>query len=260
MSSENIYVPDCPDSYGDSSCYGADYKKPIFGYLPVAVSLFSCSLSVLGSIITILPYILWEDVRKSGIRRTITYLAIADLFTASGYIMASINYLVYQRNKDSHPNACRNFDYVCQVQAYIASSASYCSFWWTSILALFFYWTVVKGDTKKGDKYFPLYHILSWGSPILVMLPLLATSSLGYSLFSAGGWCFIKGQSEIDYNTGVFSGYSLDYLTVIKTLAGGKAFEITTYIWVIVFYVLIQYNIRKKVSHVIMYFKMFVTL
>lgn len=233
---------DCPTGWTDAhnvSMFCKPGQHPfIYGHGPAYASLISSSLSVVGSILTILPYIIWRDIR-TGIRRIITFLALADLFTASGYIMGNVNYFMFQKSfRTENPNACSDFDTFCQIQSYISSWSSCSSFWWTSILALYLYWTVVKGEIKKGDRYFPLYHVLSWGSPILVMFPLLATGSLGYSIVAAGGWCFIRDGTDVT---------NLDYKTLLKILFGGKAFEIATYIWVIIVYGGIWCNIHRKV-------------
>ena len=241
-------LPDCPASYNTSECNNSKYHFPDFGDWPVAFSLLSCSLSVLGSIVTVLPYLLWKDVR-TGTRRVITYLAIADFFTALGYIMASINYLVYESSDDKHGISCVRFGEVCEIQAYIASWSSYSSFWWTFFLALFFYWAVAKGGTKKLEKVFPLYHVLSWGSPILVMFPLLVTGSLGYTIFASGGWCFIKGDKQVGHSS--YIDYHLSYKTIIKVFAGGKAFEIFTYIWIVAMYCSTRCRIKRKVRHLV---------
>lgn len=212
------------------------------GQMPTIITLVSCSLSVVGAILTILPYLLWKDIR-TGLRKIITFLAIADLITALGYIMGSVNYFIYHKRIEAGEkteHACTKFDEVCQIQAYITSWSSLSSFWWTSILALYIYWTVVKGEFQVVNKLFPIYHIIAWGSPLLTMLPLLFTGSLGYSRFAAESWCFIKGDHGRDY--------SLSFMTIVKTFAGGKAVEIGTYLWVIALYTTIHYNIRKKVS------------
>lgn len=239
-------LADCPASYGtDDSCMNPDYIKPSFGLLPVPFSLISCTMSVIGSFLIVLSYLLWKDIRTWS-RKIITYLAIADFFTASGYIMASINFLVYESHKKYNPvGACQLFECACQIQAYISSWATYSAFWWTCILAMYFYATIVKGNSGKINQLFPLYHILAWGSPILAMFPLLLTGSLGYSLFAAGGWCFIKNDRQTGHTS--FTDFSSSFITVIKILAGGKAMEIFTYVWVIVFYLLIQVDIKKKV-------------
>ena len=146
----SVDIADCPGSYGDDNCKHDNWVKPIFGFTPVVFSLISCSASVIGSILTIMPYLLWKDIR-TGIRAIITFLALADLITASGYIMASFNYITYYNeintaDEDTKVRACIKFDKVCQIQAYISSWSSLSSFWWTCTLAFYIYWTVEKGD------------------------------------------------------------------------------------------------------------------
>ena len=237
---------DCPGAYGeDVSCVDSNDLMPVFGFAPVYLSLCSCIASMIGSVLMIVPYILWKDIR-SGLRKIVTYLAVADFFTAFGYTIASFNYMHYHNEKDEdYPEACRTFSAVCQIQAYISSWASLSSFWWTAILAYYLYSTIIKGNTNVLNKWFPFFHVLVWGSPILVMFPLLLTDSLGYSLFSAGGWCFISGDRHTGHTR--FYNYDLSWPTIVKILAGGKAIEIATYIWVIVLYGMIYCNLRAKV-------------
>ncbi len=233
---------DCPGIYTINYCVNEDNVTPGFGMVPVYFSLCSCIASMIGSILMIIPFVMWKDVR-SGLRTIVTYLAVADFFTAFGYTIASFNYIVYQTNKNNYyVEACKDFSIVCQIQAYISSWASLSSFWWTAILAFYLYSTITKGNANILNKYFPAFHVFVWGSPILVMLPLLITGSLGYSLFSAGGWCFISSERKLPHEN-----YEMSGVTVIKILAGGKAVEITTYIIVVVLYGMISCNICKKV-------------
>lgn len=235
---------DCPAS--GFQCRNEDWKLPEFGEVPFYLSLTSCLLSVFGSILTVLPYILWKDIR-TGVRKIITFLAIADFFTAFGYIIGNINELYFKSNsKSDYQDACKTFDTVCEIQSYISSWSSMSSFFWTSILALYLYWTIVKGNMKKVNKFFPIYHILAWGSPVLVVFPLLVFGRLGYSLFASGSWCFIKGDLDTGFTDGDY--YRMSAQTIFLILLGGKALEIFTYIWVIIFYGTIFINIRKKVN------------
>ena len=79
---------------------------------------------------------------------------------------------------------------------------------------------------------------------MVVMLPLLCAGKLGYSLFAAGGWCFIN-SGDVSASGAVTHDLSLEVIALI--LVGGKAVEVTTYIIVIAFYGSIQWNIRRKV-------------
>ena len=243
-------LADCPGLYGNNYCAHEDNVVPSFGMVPVYFSLCSCIASMIGSILMIIPYILWKDIR-SGLRTIVTYLAIADFFTAFGYTIASFNYIRYEKEKmDDFPKACQTFSTICQIQAYISSWASLSSFWWTAILACYLYSIITKGNANALNKCFPFFHVLVWGSPILVMLPLLCTGSLGYSLFSAGGWCYVSSNKKLrglqftNYNIN----YDLSVTMIIKILAGGKALELITYMIVIVLYGVISYKIQQKVS------------
>ena len=238
-------VANCPGMYGSSQCVDSSKAKPEFGMAPVYLSLCSCTASMLGSLLMILPYVIWKDIR-SGLRMIVTYLAVADFFTAFGYTIASFNYIHYNyKMRSDYSSACEHFDCVCQIQAYISSWASLSSFWWTAILAFYLYSTITKGETNVLKNWFPFFHVFVWGSPIVVMLPLLVTGSLGYSLFSAGGWCFIASETKI--NNVQYTDYSLSPITIVKILAGGKAVEIAVYVWVFILYGLIYCNIRRKV-------------
>jgi G protein-coupled receptor 157 len=234
----------CPSSY-DHSCYRNTTVELNFGNAPAIISLVSCSLSIIGSILTILPYVLWKDIR-TGIRRIITLLAIADFFTAFGYILGSINKLTYTSKKRPTDDDCILFTNVCEIQSYISTWSSSSSFWWTAFLALNLYWVIVKGNTKKINRVFPIYHLIAWGSPILIVLPLLIAGNLGYSVFAAGGWCFIRGDKAVGHSAE--QQYTLKLSTIFDILIGGKALEIATYVWVIVLYGLIFYKIRKQVN------------
>lgn len=235
----------CPALFFDGPCDNQDWKEPNFHFYPAYISTVSCSASCIGSGLIVLTYLLWKDMR-TGLRKIVTYLAIADFFTAAGYLLGNVNYFHYNdRVVEDEVSACYLFDTVCQIQAFVTSWSSLSSFVWTAILAVYLYWALVKGDSTSPHAYFMVYHVLSWGSPLLVMLPLLCTGSLGFSPFAAGGWCFIAADSStIDISA---DAYVLNGKTVALILVGGKAMEISTYVLVIALYSKIQWSIRKKV-------------
>ena len=233
----------CPALFG-GWCRTPGWTKPSFGYLPVYISIFSCSASCVGSVLIIAAYLLFRDIR-TGLRKIVTYLAIADFVTASGYLLGNVNFIYYKgRLVEDEIAACYVFDAVCQIQAYITSWSSLSSFAWTAVLAGYLYSVLVKGDCITPSGHFALYHVFSWGAPMFVMLPLLCAGKLGYSLFAAGGWCFIN-SGDVSSSGTVTHELSLEVIALI--LVGGKAVEVFTYVIVIVLYGTIQWNIRRKV-------------
>lgn len=86
----------------------------------------------------------------------------------------------------------------------------------------------------------------------MLLLPLLVSNSLGYSLFSAGGWCFIASDKAVGGSqVGLlyqYANYDLSAGTIFKILVGGKAVEISAYFIVFALYGLSSMDIRRKVS------------
>ena len=226
---------DCDDGY-----FPLNYE-----HFTTPLSIASCTLSFIGSIAIVFTFLRWKDVR-SGLRWVIVYLAIADFFTAAGYLMGSFNYLSFKSeySREGLKVACTRFDCICQIQAFVSSWSSMCSFIWTIVLAFYLFWTIVKKEVKTVNCLFPLYHLLAWGLPVVIMLPLLVTSKLGYSPIAASGWCFIRADTPT-ISGGVPNKLSLTAIGLI--FAGGKAIEITTYVIVIGLYFGIYCNIRREV-------------
>lgn len=235
-------IVDCPGKYKSWNC-PEDWRVPSFGMVPIGVSMTSCILSVLGAFLTIIPYILWKDLR-TGIRRIITFLAVADLLTAISYLMGTINWLSYSYTNEDQTHSCQHFYTVCEIQSFLSCWFSMSSFLWTAILALYLYCKIKFGDVSKIDRMFPIIHVISWGLPIILVFPLLATGYLGYSAFAAGGWCFVKADNYHNIHR-VSNNYKMSFTTVIIILVGGKALEISIYVWVLVLFCGIYRVIHK---------------
>ena len=204
------------------------------------VAITSSLLSCLGSVLVVYVYARWPAVR-SGSRAIITYLAIADFLTGFGYIMGSSNYLHYTSygyesgTTRADRDLCYNlFTPVCKIQSFITTTSSLMSFFWTLILGIYLYMTVVKSRIHLAQQLVPLYHVVAWGLPTVLVFIMLASGVLGYAPVASANWCFI---GQID-----------DTATrIVLIFVGGKFLEVTTYVVVLVLYVDIKYRIRKDV-------------
>ena len=174
----------------------------------------------------------WKDIR-TGSRAIITFLSIADFFTAFGYIIGSLNYsLTYYKTS----RVCVAFTYICQIQSFVTSSSSLSSFFWTVTLAIYLYVSLVQNKPLVIQKWFPLFHVINWGFPVLLILSLLVSNILGYSYIAVSTWCFIGNKWNTD-----------QWQSSIFVLIGGKLWEILAYLLVIIFYVLIKRHINIQV-------------
>lgn len=230
----------CP---GDS-IQGCKYLSDEGGKTSKAISvvaIVSSLLSCMASVLIVYVYARWPSVR-SGSRAIITYLAVADFVTGFGYVMGSSNYLRYKSygNVTSMPASTRVelcdglFTTVCKIQSFLTTSSSMMSFFWTLILAIYLHITLVTKRVQLAQRLMPLYHVVAWGLPTVVVFVMLATDVLGYAPVASANWCFVR----------VIESTSL---RIAMIMVGGKLLEISTYVVAVVLFVSIRLRIRNEV-------------
>ena len=216
----------CP--YADNNCENRSGYSIYLGSYTTYVSLVSSSFSCFGALSIILTYLLFKELRTST-RSIITFLAIADFFTALGYIVGGTNYLLFKNGKER----CGTFETVCAIQSYVTTWSQLCSYLWNCFLALYLYLMIVYGKHRLANRLLILFHSIAWILPICIALPLLVTDHLGYSPYAASNWCFIKDSNNA---------YKLEHRTplevVVIVLIAGKVPEIFSYLFMIIFYTL----------------------
>ena len=164
------------------------------GPAPCYVGIVSYTLSCLASILIIFLYIAWKDLRDNGAHSIITFIAISDFFTAFAYMIGSVNLLAYTYNRHLLKPSwhhCSIFKIVCEIHSYIVTWGTVSSYIWTVILSFYFYFGIAYNHNLM-KKLMPLYHILAWGAPIVVVFPLLYLKKLAYAPFVSGIWCYMK--------------------------------------------------------------------
>ena len=220
------------------------YESTVQEQWPSLVSIASCTLSVLGSLLIIYTYARWRDLR-TGSRSIVTYLAIADLVTALGYLAGSANYIHHYGDAED-TERCRIFNAACQIQSFVTSTSSLCSFAWTLFLAVYLYLVIVRRKIVLANKLIPLFQVVAWAGPLLITLPLLITGKLGHSPYAASNWCFIKDYLPHDDRKYICG--ELNYEVMLLVLVGGKAWEIATYVLIIILYTAMKWHIHRGVS------------
>ena len=221
----------CPSVYDCSS--HKDLVSFDLGRTPSYISISSSTLSCLGSSLIFFAYFTLKDIR-SGAQKVITLLAVADFFTAFGYIVGSVNFITHFNHTSS--SDCKVFNNICEMQSFVTTWSTMCSYCWTCILAYYFFLILVFNKSKLAAKYIPLYNIFAWIGPLLIVVPLLLTRNLGFAPYVASNWCYIKD-----------AGHSLrhDPRAISLLFIGGKFWEILSYLMVIVLYVWIKCFLSK---------------
>ena len=212
----------------------------------VPATLVSSVLSIFGSLLIILTFILWKDVRRSTARRILLFLAIADFFTAVGYLFSSSVALAktYQNS---------TWIGICKFEGFWNTYFPVVSFFWTTYLAVYFFVALVLKKPYWSGKLMIPFHLTAWLIPLVICTTFLSLGWLGTekslvnnnnatneSEFSqvSGSWCFVSPifyqnqPSELKFKQGV-----IKYL-IIEGVSG-KFWEIISYVVVIVCYTVI---------------------
>ena len=227
-------APTCPGVFTSCSRNLTNFS---IGVIPTYFSIVSCSLSCLGSLLIVVAYITLRDIR-TGSQKVITLLAIADFFTAFGYLIAAGNFLAHFNETDEHK--CDVFQTVCEVQSFITTWSSLCSFSWTCALAFYFYVIIVHNNVQCANRLIPWENIISWVIPLIIVFPLLVKGKLGYTQYATSNWCYIQdGNSSKDFTS--------NSQNIFLTFIAGKFWEILSYIVVIILYTITRCNLHRQV-------------
>lgn len=229
----------CP-RHADCELYNGLVSRDI-GLPPSYVAIVSSCFSCLGSLMILIAFVSFRDVRKGIAQRIITFLAIADLFSAVGYIFGSINFLIFFNESD--PNRCKVFNWLCKAQAFLTTWSSMSSFVWTAILAFYFYLILVYLKRPFRSKFQQaVLHTLAWGAPLLIVIPLMALDKLGYAKYAASNWCFVKDPQALSnssmplLNSSMPANSSYYVENILIVMVAGKLWELLSYILVIFLY------------------------
>lgn len=228
----------------------SDLKNATF-YFPETyqgiLCVVSCSLSIIGCFAILYSYIKWREQRTTA-RLIVICIAVADMFTAVGYlIMASFflnsGVLGYSYNRsvffsDKEYSVLRG---VCAGQSLLTTTSSMWSFWWTTVLAVHMYLGFVWNKWSLSRRCLPIYFGLCWGVPPVCSIPAMATGWLGLGCWSVSvTWCFVGTPSTEPCN------YWVQY---VLEAVEGKMWEIGAFLLISVLYVRIWIrliSIRRK--------------
>lgn len=155
----------------------------------------TCSLSVLGSFLIILTYILFRKLR-TNVRLVLLHLSIMDMGIGLSNLIGTaidFNSRYYRSYNDFtvrvNPNA--TIKALCDMQAFVALYSTYGSVFWTNGLAVFLYFAVVHHNVKKNNILLWILTVFCYFMPLVLTLWLLLTHKLGPTPYGSGGWCSV---------------------------------------------------------------------
>lgn len=110
----------------------------------------SCCLSLLGSSLVILTFILWSDLRTTP-RRLLVFLSVSDWFSALSYGLG-----VWGGFSSSTP--------LCVAQGAVSTFSNTSSFFWTVAIAAYLYVLIVRSDQRAADSLVLPFHLLRYNN------------------------------------------------------------------------------------------------
>ena len=172
-----------------------------------AVVGVSCCLSILGSLLIILSYILFKE-RRTRAREILLHISLMDLGVALANLIGLSVYFD-QFYFESHDNVTDYINGLCKTQAFFANYCTLSSILWTIALAGFLYFVITYHKTRIAIDFHRVSHIVCYALPLLVSLWLVFTNRLGYSPLDSSGWCTLISERKyapliVDYYATVF--------------------------------------------------------
>ena len=191
------------------------------------------ALSMLGCLAIIITYLAHPHLRTMT-RKLLVYLSLADYFVATGNVVGAVFQCEVMSSQSSG-----------EIQSFVNTFATMCSYFWTTFIAVYLYVTIVKANLALADRLVRVFHFVGWTVPALVTGIAMGVGKLGctHKIIphntkglpdDTGGWCWIR-----------LDGSRLN--NVLWMLFTAKFWEISCYVILIVLYVLIRVHVAKEV-------------
>ena len=205
------------------------------------LTLVSCSFSVIGCLAIFIEFVLAKP--KTASKWILVWISASDLILSAGYMFGA-SFFIYLRLDNSTntilvpEHSCANdrmFCHLCVAQSFITTVASMWSFFWTTILAIHLFLSVVVRNDKLSRRLMPAYHVIAWtiGLVITTVVILIGYLGTGHGRVSVS-WCFIKLEDL--------------KVTLAMEFVAGKFWEILSYLLLFILYIAMAIVLCKRVS------------
>lgn len=223
-------------------CNATNTTSPEVG--SISTAMVSSFASAVGSILIIISFAVWPDLRTTG-RAILVFLAISDLLTAAGYLFASVLFL--SQGREIAPS-------LCTFQSFLTTSFLTSSFLWTANLAVYLFVAITLKKGRVAKKLFPLFHLIAWGIPLLLATIGASTGVLGVqgeaTPFTQGtvAWCWVSFNNTFGNGSSVEE--AIERLTILHVLefVFGKFWEIIVFAVALSLFIAVKVSLRKIVS------------
>ena len=158
----------------------------------VPIVAFTCLLSLCGSLLLIVTYAAFRELR------TVTRLILANMSAADAimnccHLYGLLAVLVAGVQETSASNSTSDFTWTtaCRAQGAFALFSSVAYFLWTIAIAAHFTALLVVKDAGVVKALFVTSFLLCWGLPCALTVVYGTRDYFGYERVSSPGWCFV---------------------------------------------------------------------
>ena len=206
----------------------------------------TCVLSIVGSVIIILSYLFFRDLRSNA-RLILVHLSVSDFAVSFANLCGDAaqfgnhfnqSWVLLEHRVGLYPTYINN---LCIFQGFIAHFFTISSVLWTLTLAAYMYVVTTKLSrlSVKENRVFILFScLLCYGLATIINAWMIYTNRLGYSPFNTSGWCGSIVHDVITKQT--------DYFGIIL---GYDLWILLTNFFIIVIYLSLHLYIRQEVCN-----------
>ena len=214
--------------YNDQSCFNNCDHALKQKVIPAA--LVSSVLSLIGSLLIIITYLAWKDIRRSVPRTIVFWLSVGDFLSSIAFILASIGHIIFEPG--CFPKT------LCTISSFFTMYFPKVAYLWTVFLALYFVVVLVLRKAHLGKILMVIFHITAWFLPLIVLVPLAARGWLGNAEYSEGPtWCFVSDHNFVNRSVNYFR-EEMDKYLIVESVTS-RIWQIGTMLVILICYVLI---------------------
>ena len=179
---------------------------------PRIASAATCVGSMIGSLLIILSYCLFKELRNQT-RLILVHLSCMDFAVALANFVGVIVYFDGYYMGSCDPSEAVKVS--CVAQAAIAVFATISSILWTLAVASYLFLRIVilvTAETKFFKAVLVSFYVINYGIPLGLVVWLLVAEKLGYSPYNSSGWCTlitIDPKTDERDNVTLIVGYDL---------------------------------------------------
>ena len=164
----------------------------------------SCALSIIGSILLIISYLVQKSRTRS--REILAHISLMDFGVGlSNLIGLSVYFDKFYSENGNLIDPPAYIDYLCKTQAFFAEYCTLGSIFWTTALAAYLYIVILHHKNPKFSLYFLRFcYVLCYGLAIGITVWLLIVHRLGYAPYDSSGWCSLIVKDPATKKTSLF--------------------------------------------------------